>query len=314
MLKKPERPTFYFIGVTTSKSSIVKIFPLWIKELGLPDTRLEGYDIEIHGPVEKYRKIIEHIKYNDKALGGLVTTHKIDIVQAAGDLFDYFDEYAEIFGEISCISKSNGKLCGYAKDPISVGLALKAFLPDNYWIKHPESHVFIMGAGGSGIALSSYLMRKEHGNDIPSRIVITNRSLKNLIHCREVHEKIGRTTEVEYLQVGHPKTNDDILSGLPEGSLIVNATGMGKDRPGSPISDSAVFPENSWVWEFNYRGSLEFYHQALAQKEKRNLHVKDGWIYFIHGWTQVMAEVFHIGITNDDIERLSRVAKSLRGG
>ena len=29
-------------------------------------------------------------------------------------------------------------------------------------------------------------------------------------------------------------------------------------------------------------------HRALEQKEAKGLHVEDGWIYFIHGWTQVI--------------------------
>ena len=31
--------------------------------------------------------------------------------------------------------------------------------------------------------------------------------------------------------------------------------------------------------------NLFFMHQALAQREKRNLTVEDGWVYFLHGWT-----------------------------
>ena len=29
------RPTLYFIGVTTAKSSIMKVFPVWADHLGL---------------------------------------------------------------------------------------------------------------------------------------------------------------------------------------------------------------------------------------------------------------------------------------
>ena len=53
-------------------------------------------------------------------------------------------------------------------------------------------------------------------------------------------------------------------------SVVINATGMGKDTPGSPVTWEGKFPENSVAWEFNYRGELDFLHQALAQKEERN--------------------------------------------
>jgi len=67
------------------------------------------------------------------ALAVLVTTHKIDILEKAGDLLQCLDTYAKLFGEISVLSKRSGKLCGHAKDPISVGLALEAFLPKCHW-------------------------------------------------------------------------------------------------------------------------------------------------------------------------------------
>ncbi|UCF83881.1 MAG: hypothetical protein JSV50_22450 [Desulfobacteraceae bacterium] len=44
----------------------------------------------------------------------------------------------------------------------------------------------------------------------------------------------------------------------------------------------------------------------------RLMTLEDGWIYFIHGWTQVIGEAFNIDITQNDIERLSAIAKKAR--
>jgi shikimate 5-dehydrogenase len=289
----------------------MSVFPLWIEKLELPQTDIRGYDVEIHGQREKYREIVQHIKYDKNGLGACVTTHKIDIIKSAGDLFDYLDPYAKIFGEVSSISKREEMLRGHAKDPISSGLALEAFLPANYWLDHPEAQVFIMGAGGSGIALSAYLMREDHGKNVPAKIIISNRRRGPLEHCRNVHDRLGRRVEVEYRQIEDGDTNDSILSELSEGSLIVNATGMGKDRPGSPLTDSAVFPNNANVWEFNYRGGLHFLHQAERQQKSRYLVLEDGWRYFIYGWTQVIGEVFHIDINDHELEELCWIARGV---
>lgn len=62
--------------------------------------------------------------------------------------------------------------------------------------------------------------------------------------------------------------------------------------------------------EINYRGDLLFKRQAEAQAQSRRLHVEDGWIYFIHGWTQVISEVFQIDIKGELLEKLSEIAKS----
>ena len=45
---KATRPTFYFIGVTTGKSSIMKVFPEWAKFLGLADVVIKGIDFKPH--------------------------------------------------------------------------------------------------------------------------------------------------------------------------------------------------------------------------------------------------------------------------
>ena len=99
---------------------------------------------------------------------------------------------------------------------------------------------------------------------------------------------------------------------MPAGSIVINATGMGKDRPGSPVTDAGLFPTNGIAWELNYRGELDFMHQALAQRDSRNITVEDGWLYFLYGWTQVIAQVFHMPIEGELFERLAEVAEVVR--
>ena len=111
VVKKPV-PTFYFIGVTTGKSSIMKVFPLWMKVLGREDVILEGVDCKIHDEPENYRRAVAQIKYDPLSVGTLVTTHKIDLLNAARDMFEYLDPYAVITGEVSSISKLEGHFRG----------------------------------------------------------------------------------------------------------------------------------------------------------------------------------------------------------
>ena len=85
---KADRPTMYFIGVTTTQSSIMRLFPIWAEALGLKDACIKGIDISIHAPEEDYRRTVEFIKNDPLSLGALVTTHKIDLYNACKDLFD----------------------------------------------------------------------------------------------------------------------------------------------------------------------------------------------------------------------------------
>ena len=70
------------------------------------------------------------------------------------------------------------------------------------------------------------------------------------------------------------------------------------------------FRSASIVWDLNYRGDLVFLDQARAQRVERGLRIEDGWTYFLHGWTQVIAEVFHVAIptSGPGFEALSRIA------
>ncbi len=122
------RPTFIFIGVTTSKSSIMKVFPRWMEALGRPEVVIEGIDHKIHDKPEAYRRTVAQMKYDPLSLGALVTTHKIDLLTAARDMFDQLHESSRLTGEVSSISKRGEQLWGHAMDPLTSGLSMDAFL------------------------------------------------------------------------------------------------------------------------------------------------------------------------------------------
>ena len=129
---------------------------------------------------------------------------------------------------------------------------------------------------------------------------------------RKMVESLETDITFEYIQNADPQVNDAIMERMPEGSLVINATGMGKDTPGSPVTDQGLFPQHGIAWEINYRGDLDFWHQAMAQRESRNLFIEDGWLYFLHGWTQVVAEVLHIVIDGELFQNLANIAEVLR--
>jgi len=302
--------TMYFIGVTTTHSSIMKVFPAWMEHMHI-DAVIKGIDLPIHADPQIYRDCVTFLKNDPKSLGALVTTHKIDLYNAAKDLFDELDPYAQMLGEISSISKQDGKLIGHAKDPISSGLALEAFVPENYW-KDKGGEVLLFGAGGATLAMCTYFTAPERGDNVPSKITIANRSQPRIDAAREKLSSCLSRTRFEFCCEPTPAGNDKKMAALPEHSLVINGTGLGKDAPGSPITNDGKFPKNSLVWEINYRGELDFMHQAEAQQQERGLTIEDGWIYFIHGWTQVIQEVFHTPIAGKLLEELSDIAKGFQ--
>lgn len=308
-----DRPTMYFIGVTTRKSSIMKVFPLWAEYLHLEDAALTGMDFPVHAEPEAYREAVRFIKDDPLSRGALVTTHKLDLLAACRDMFDELGPHALELGEISSISKRGATLRGHAKDPITSGLGLEHILPPKYW-EETEAEMLLLGAGGSSLALTSYLSRKDHGANRPRRIVVTNRSMHRLEEMEQFHRRIGLKIPVEYHQAATPEEGDALLATMAPGSVIVNATGLGKDAPGSPLTGDAPYPQDAYIWDFNYRGELLFLDDARRKEEECNLTIEDGWVYFVHGWTRVIAEVFDLEIPTEGsvFEDLSRIAASTR--
>lgn len=309
-MQLPERatsPTMYFIGVSTGSSSIMRVFPRWAEHLGL-DARIQGVDLPLDDSPERYRKVVRFLKEDPLSLGALVTTHKLNLYKAARDLFDRVGDDTALLDEVSSISKRDGALWGHAMDPLTSGLSLEAIVAPERWASGAE--LLLLGAGGSSLALTLHLHRRQRaGHAVPSRLVVTNRREERLTEMRKIHEEIGFAVPVEYLPAAD---NDAVVAGMAPGSVVVNATGLGKDRPGSPLTDAARFPEGGVAWDFNYRGDLVFLDQARAQAGSRALRVEDGWTYFIHGWTRVISEVFAVDIPTHgpEFDRLADIARA----
>ena len=207
-------PTFYFIGVTTSKSSIMKVFPLWMKVLGREEVVIEGIDCLIHDSADVYRRAVAQIKYDPLSLGALVTTHKIDLLDAARDMFDFLDPYAQITGEVSSISKLDGRLEGHAKDPITSGLSLDAIIGKDYFAR-TGGHVLSFGAGGSAIATLLHLINKKDKGDRPERFTFVNRSQGRLDHAKEMVGGLETDIQIEYIQNSDHAKADQMTHYLP---------------------------------------------------------------------------------------------------
>lgn len=302
------KPTIAFIGVTTGSSSILRVFPEWARRLGI-DAEIVGVDFAPRSDPAAYRSAVEELRDDPLLRGALVTTHKLALYDACRDLFDEIDPHAEAMGEVSCISKRGDRLRCDAKDPVTAGLALDGFLPPDHF-GAAAADVFAIGAGGSSIALTWHLMRRRPGVAAPARIIVSDRDPERLAAIERIHGWIETDAACSYVLAERPGANDAVLAELRRGSLIVNATGLGKDAPGSPLTSAAVFPEMGIVWDLNYRGELVFLDQARLQERARALRIENGWSYFVHGWLAAIAEVFDIDIPSagPEFDELTKIA------
>jgi shikimate dehydrogenase len=299
------RGTLVFIGVDTGGSSIMGLFPRWAGLLGL-DARIEGWDLPLGAEPAAYRGAVERLAGDPGIAGALVTSHKLGVYRHAGELFDELDRYARLCREVSCISRRDGRLLGQAKDPITAGMAIDDLLGPGRRLEELPA-VLCLGAGGAGTALA---VRLGTTGPAPARVVVADKDPGRLATLGEI--RAGLEREVELAEIAGPGDADALVAAQPAGTLVVNATGMGKDVPGSPLGDRARFPEGALVWDLNYRGDLGFLRQARDQAGARGLELHDGWRYFLHGWSQHIAQVYGLALPPARFERLAAAAEPLR--
>lgn len=176
---------FYFIGVTTGRSAITQIMPLWSKFLSI-DLNLVGIDLPMGADRSQYRTAISNLKDDSKAIGAVVTAHKLNVFEHASDLFADLNELAEITKEIGMIRKENSRLVGLAlPDCLSNTMCLKKMLGPDYWRKH-SSEALCFGAGGVARAITlSLLLDFESDNPLACRRKVKPQKWYQLVKIAE---------------------------------------------------------------------------------------------------------------------------------
>ena len=312
-LMAADQATYYFLGVSTGSSAIQRVFPRWARTLGLGDAVLRGIDLPVGAPLADVRRVVEFVAADPHGVGMQITSHKTAVTKAAGDLFAELKPLATLMGEVSCVTKADGGLLGFAKDPLAGALALDAVVPAGHW-RSTDAEALILGAGGAGTALTWCLVRDALGEDRPAALTVTDRDPARLEHLGEIARQVGSSVPLRLVHVTDAADSTALLKGLAAGSLVVNATGLGKDLPGSPLTDDARFPLGAVAWDLNYRGELTFLDQARAQEDERGLVIEDGWNYFLHGWLQAIKQVFDVPVPTEGptFEALSDQARDAR--
>jgi shikimate dehydrogenase len=288
----------WFVGVKTAGSLIHRAISLWRELLPRP-CEVRGVDIEPDSPGARYVELLEELRgAPGRVAGAVVSVHKVGLFEAGHRLFAELDPIARACEEMNAVRRAGSDLHGYARDPISVGRVV-----DRIWPRR-EGEVVCIGAGGTARALIYYLLAIRAQ---PVRIVCADRSEVALGEAARLSPRpiVARTGDGPW---------DELIAAAPPGSLIVNATGLGKDRPGSPISERARFPEGAVVWELNYRGELHFLDRARAQAAEAGLEVHDGWRLFCHGWAAALGAVLELDDDPELGERFAAAAAAIRPG
>jgi len=267
--------TIQFIGVSTGGSLIHTAFPRWARVLGL-EASVVGVDVPRGSGAERLRAALAAMRADEDCLGAVVTSWKSVLYRSAANAFDELDPVAVDCGEVNAVRHANGRLLGFARDPISVGRVVDGIWPDR------DADLLCIGSGGTAVALAKHLLaRGQRG-----RLRFLDRDPAQTAHFREI------VPSVEAVAAEGPY--DALVAEARLGTLIVNATGAGKDREGSPVTDGVEFPRECVFWDLNYRGELRMLDAARAQADARGLGVHDGKSLFCHGWAAALTAVLDL--------------------
>jgi shikimate 5-dehydrogenase len=292
------RRRLWFVGVSTSGSRAIGLFPRWCAALGI-EAELVPVDLPLGAPAEAYRRLVANLGADQEAVGAVVTTHKVALFEAAAERFASRDRSVDLFEEIACVTAGDGGLSANTIDPRSVARALTEMLPRTV----DEASALVLGAGGAGTAVAAALLMDQTA---PWTVTLTDAVDGRLARAERILSGLSVRNRAVLVRASGSEDNDGALAEAPPGSLVVNATGMGKDVPGSPVSGSVSFPEHGLVWDLNYRGELLFLDQARAQAGHRGLRVEDGGRLFVHGWADGLGQIFGRKVPVETLEQSVR--------
>lgn len=153
----------------------------------------------------------------------------------------------------------------------------------NHIVRHLSAmkRRYLDGQAYAATAIALHLCNKPSAGNRLRRFVTVARSQGRLDRLKQMFESVKTDIVFEYILNEDLMRNDALMAAMPPGSIIINATGMGKDLPGSTITDQDLIQMNEIAWEVNYRGEIGFMYQAHRQSGTRKVRVEDDRLYFI---------------------------------
>lgn len=304
------RNIIHFLGITTGGSAVRKVFPAWMGLLGI-DAELTTTDLPAGSSAASYRDFFGMIRDDPAALGAVITAHKTAVYGHAADLFTYIDQPSHQFEEISVVSRNARGLDGTVVEPKSITTTLEQ-MGGRERLLGPDRDVAIFGAGGTAVSLLAVLSSTQWPTACrPRQVHLVDVSLDRLQHAYGLATSGENPLQVEMLHSpGSIQLSD--LGQMPDGSLIINATGLGKDKPGTPFALPARWPHAAHVWDLNYRGELLALEEARNAAPEKNLTAHDGWLLFINGWAEALSRIFNMHIHHELRGQMNQLAQEVR--
>ena len=292
----PKKPTVYVVGSQPLPEALLGAYPKWARRFGHRSTAIVPVAAPSQADVDGYARFIEFLRDEYNAVGAVMVSQASPLFDHARQLFDAFDDNAALLGEIGVAVRAPGSLSALAPAKTAAQRAYEYTFGND--IDPPEA--LIMGTTGPARALALALSTAA-GKSGPRRVCLTTLDGKSMTDMRKRVAALPEDQRPVLRHIQSQLEHDRLVTLLPPGSLVVNATGpIDIDTP-SPVGSAALFPKNGLVWDLDAVGiSSPFLDKAHQQRRERGLRLADGPVFYRFQWLTAAAAVF--GATPDPAE------------
>ena len=296
----PTKPTVFIVGTQPLPEALLAVYPKWARRFGHRSTAIVPVTALPEANAAAYQRFIEFLRDEYHAVGAVLMSQASPLFEHTRQLFDAFDDDAELLGEIGVAVRSPGKLSALAPAKSAAQLAYEhTFGGDS-----DSAEALIIGATGPARALALALSSSA-GNSGPRRVCLTTLDGKSMTDMRQRIAELPEDRRPTLRHIESQSEHDRLVTLLPPGSLVVNATGPAEEAAPSPVGSAALFPKNGLVWDLDAVGiSSPFLDKARQQRRERGLRLADGLLFHRYQWLTAAAAVFGVTPTPADAKRM----------
>ena len=296
----PAKPTVYVVGAELLPDTFLDVLPKWARRFDHRSTAIVPIAAASAVDGARYQRFVDFMRDEYHVVGAIMVSDAANLFEHAQHMFDEFDDDAQLLGEIGVAVRAPGKLTALAPAKSAAQQAYHALFGE----KSEPAEALIIGATRPARALAMALSSSA-GETGPCQVTLTTFDGKSMTDMRQ---RIAELPDEKRPILRHIETqleHDRLVTLLPPGSLVVNATPLADEDTPSPVGSAALFPQDGLVWDLDAVGiSSPFLDKARQQRSARGLRLADGPAFHQLQWLAAVAAVFSATPSPADITKM----------
>jgi len=181
----PAKPTVYVVGSETLPEGLLDVYPKWARRFGHRSTAIVPVAAPSEADGAGYRRFVDFLRDEYHAVGAIMVSNASTLFEHTRQMFDEFDDDAELLGEIGVVIRTPGTLTTLAPAKRAAQQAYEQLFGE---ASNP-AEALIIGATGPARALAMAL--SEAGKQ---RVCLTTLDGKSMTDMRQRIASCRRTS------------------------------------------------------------------------------------------------------------------------